>query len=143
MIDHELHYLLLVGFHQSNRIIVNGILKAGLMPGQPKILEFLSEHDGATQKDISAGCVLDKSTVTSLLSRMLEHQLVEKKCDPHDGRAVHIFLTENGRRQAAKVKAICEKVDNAAFENIPPAEQEQFIRTFHQILNNLRKAENN
>lgn len=68
---HDLHYLLLLGFNRSNKAIVSKTSLEGLMPGQPKILEFLLEHDGCTQKEISNGCVLDKSTVTSLLSRMV------------------------------------------------------------------------
>ena len=75
----DLHYMLLVAFNRSNKVITRQILEKGLMPGQPKILEFLLENDGCTQKEIGKGCVLDKSTVTSLLSRMEENGLVSRE----------------------------------------------------------------
>lgn len=66
----DLHYLLLLAFNRSNKAIVRQTAKGDLLPGQPKILEFLWEHPDCTQKEISLGCVLDKSTVTSLVARM-------------------------------------------------------------------------
>lgn len=70
MDEEALHILLMLVFHRSNREIARRIKREGLMPGQPKILEYLWFHDGASQKDISRECIIDKSTVTSLLKRM-------------------------------------------------------------------------
>ena len=40
----DLHYLLLLAFNRSNKAIVRQTAKGDLLPGQPKILEFLWEH---------------------------------------------------------------------------------------------------
>lgn len=48
------------------------------MPGQPKILEYLWFHDSASQKNVSRKCIIDKSTVTSLLKRMEKLDLIRK-----------------------------------------------------------------
>ena len=69
MLEEELHYLLMLAFHCSNREVVARVRKNGLLPGQPKLLEYLHGHDGCTQKQLGEGCALDKSTVTSLLAR--------------------------------------------------------------------------
>ena len=37
----DLHYLLLLAFNRSNKAIVRQTAKGDLLPGQPKILEFL------------------------------------------------------------------------------------------------------
>ena len=52
MLDQELHFLLLRAFHHSNRLITQQIAVLGLYPGQPKILEYLLEHDGCIARDI-------------------------------------------------------------------------------------------
>ena len=52
----DLHYLLLLAFNRSNKAIVRQTAKGDLLPGQPKILEFLWEHPDCTQKEISLGC---------------------------------------------------------------------------------------
>lgn len=56
----------------------------GLMPGQPKTLEYLWFHDSASQKDISHECIIDKSTVTSLLKCMEKLDLIRKETRPED-----------------------------------------------------------
>lgn len=137
--DDQLHFLLSAGFHYSNRAIVNKILASGLKPGQPKILEFLLDHNGATQKQIGSGCVLDKSTVTSLLSRMQEQALITKEGDGCDGRTVHIFLTETGKQQGVFVKAICKEVDTQAWMHISDDEKAQFTAVFQKILTNFKE----
>ena len=60
MLDRELHVLLRKGFYYSNRAILQQILALGLFPGQPKILEFLLEKDGAMAKEASASAIPSK-----------------------------------------------------------------------------------
>ena len=106
MNERKLHYLLLVAFSLSNKMIIEQTNREKLMPGQPKILEFLLGHDGCTQKEIAKACILDKSTVTSLITRMLLCGLVRKDSDLPDRRTNCIYLTEEGRNMAERVKEI-------------------------------------
>lgn len=99
MNERKLHYLLLVAFSLSNKMIIEQTNREKLMPGQPKILEFLLGHDGCTQKEIAKACILDKSTVTSLITRMLLCGLVRKDSDLPDRRTNCIYLTEEGAAQ--------------------------------------------
>ena len=94
MFLHELHYLLLMGFSHSNRTIVRRTGALGLLPGQPKILEALTAYDGCTQKELAQVCALDKSTVTSVLSRMVAQGLVRKEACADDRRAARIYLMD-------------------------------------------------
>lgn len=50
MSKEKLHLLLLEAFLRSNRRLSQQLPQAGLLPGQPKILEFLLEHNASTQK---------------------------------------------------------------------------------------------
>ena len=56
MLEQELHYLLMRAFHASNREVLAQVRETGLLPGQPKVLEYLDEHDGCTQKQLGEGC---------------------------------------------------------------------------------------
>lgn len=139
MLSEELHFLLLKSFHHSNKLIIKQIYKLNLLPGQPKILEYLLEHDGSIAKDISKGCVLDKSTVTSLLLRLEKQNLIIKKNHFNDKRSYYIYLTPKGKKVAIEVKIICSFVDNKAFKNISPTKQHDFIETLNTIINNLEE----
>lgn len=141
MVYEELHYLLLLAFHRSNKAIVRQTAKGDLLPGQPKILKFLWEHPNCTQKDVSQGCVLDKSTVTSLVTCMEKNGYLTKLPDPSDRRNHRLSLTDKGYTQAIAVREVCASVNDTAWKGIPPDEREQFLNTFHKILQNLETLE--
>lgn len=137
----DLHYLLMLGFNHSNHAITSQTGKWDLLPGQPKILEFLREHNGCTQKEIGHGCALDKSTVTSLLSRMEGKNLIFRSPSEIDRRHMLVFLTEEGAYWAKRTGEICKQVDTLAMEGISKKEQEAFLATFQKIMENLEKLE--
>lgn len=139
MDDNALHVLLMRGFSRSNREIVKHTVGGGLMPGQPKILEFLQAHDGCSQKDIGAGCILDKSTVTSLLKRMEKGGLVRREAERSDLRRTRVFLTEAGREKARQVCAVMAAIDEAGWQGISDDEKAAFIAVFHRIIDNQKK----
>lgn len=95
------------------------------------------EHDGCIARDICRGCVLDKSTMTSLLARMEKQQLIRKEESGDDRRAVRIFLTEQGKACGIRIKELCGKVDTAALRGISQADREVFLRVLQQITENL------
>lgn len=139
MDEEALHILLLLGFHRSNREIGRRIKQEGLMPGQPKILEYLWLHDGASQKDISRECIIDKSTVTSLLKRMEKLDLIRKETRPEDQRGVAIFLTDKGWEKARRIRQVIYGIDDEMWRGIEPEARQQFMQTFHRIINNEKK----
>ena len=116
MLDDEVHFLLMRAFNSSNRAVVERTGAMGLLPGQPKVLEYLSEHDGSRATDICAGCVLDKSTMTSLLSRMETAGLIERRRSETDGRASMVWLTAHGAEIARLMRESIAGVDDAAME---------------------------
>ncbi len=142
MLSEELHYLLLRAFHHSNKAIVQKIPELDLFPGQPKILEYLLEHNGSIAKEICEGCVLDKSTIANLLPRMEKQDLIIRKPDTLDKRSSRIYLTEKGLYLAKEVKKICFAVDDKALCNISAAQKEQFLATLNLVINNLEKGSN-
>ena len=53
-----------------------------------------------------AGCVhADVSTVSRQVSHLVDHGLVAKSPDPHDGRVQVLSLTDEGRRAIAEITA--------------------------------------
>lgn len=139
MLEEELHFQLLRSFHFSNRAIVTQTSRLQLMPGQPKILLYLLEHDGAKAREITEGCVLDKSTVTSLLARMAQQALIVRRPHARDRRAAMICLTEKGRRLAEEVHVICQRSDERALRGITVQEQQTLMRLLRQVSANLEE----
>ena len=141
MTDRNLHYLLLVGHQHAHRRIMGTVCNGRLQPGQPKILDFLTTHQGCTQKEIGEGCVLDKSSVTGLLLRMEEAGLVRRESCSQDRRVVRLYLTERGMEEARWVQEVFDRVDAIGWGDIPQEEQEQFMKTFRKIISNFENRE--
>lgn len=139
MLDQELHFLLLRAFHHSNRLIVQQIAGLGLYPGQPKILEYLLEHDGCIARDICRDCVLDKSTMTNLLGRMERQGLIVREENGQDKRASFLRLTEDGRVLAERTKEIFRQTDAQATRTLSQDEQAQLVRLLKMVTLNLEE----
>ena len=133
----SLHYLLMKSHAVFSRRVLSEAGKIGLTAGQPKILEYVEENNGCIAKDICRGCVLDKSTMTSLLTRMEREGLLVKSGSPADRRAYHIFLTPKGEQAAREVKRIFSETDEKAFQGISASERAGFLSTLNKIIANL------
>lgn len=134
MTQPSLHLLLLEAFLRSNRELTKKLPQAGLLPGQPKILEFLLTHDGCSQKDISEGCILDKSTVTSLLKRMEAAALISKEPDASDQRSSLIYLTDLGKQKALWVQQTLYNIDEAELSELSQEERQQLMQILSKII---------
>ena len=64
---------------------------------QLRLLAILRDREPA-MLDLARHLNLEKSSVTGLIDRAQRRGLVERVPAPHDGRAVHVRLTAEGRR---------------------------------------------
>jgi DNA-binding MarR family transcriptional regulator len=71
---------------------------------QLRLLGILRDREPA-MLDLARYLKLEKSSVTGLIDRAERRGLVERSTAPHDGRAVHVRLTAEGRRLAEQLTA--------------------------------------
>ena len=136
--EHSLHYQLRACHTNCQKAIITKLRQTGdLRPGEPKILEFLLEHEPCEQKTIAAGCGLDPASVTGILGRMESRGLVTRACRDGNRRSLYVYLTEKGRANAARIEEAFAALESAAFEGIPETEREAFMAVFCRIYENL------
>ena len=112
----------------------------GLTLGQPKVLDYLKDHDGASQKEIAAGCLIEAGSLTSILNRMEEKGLIERKMLNGNRRTFHIFMTESGKKNQKLIEETFEKIEETALNNISEEEQKVFMEIFYRIYRNLAEV---
>ena len=105
--------------------------------GQPKILDYLKDHDGAGQKDIAHGCHIEPGTLTTLLNRMEDIGLVERRTLNGNRRSLYVFLTEKGKQQVALVTEAFSAMEGEAFRGMSETECEILMRLMHQVYENI------
>ncbi len=108
--------------------------------GQPKILEYLYEHDGSVQKEIALACRIEQATVTSLLSRMEKKGIIERKMQNDNRRYLYVYLTEKGKEEAGCVKKAFDILEGIALKDFTNKEKEQFVEYLMRVNKNLKEV---
>lgn len=137
--DESLHYLIMANQMLVQKSLLENLKNTGLTIGQPKVLDYLKDHDGSSQKDIAQGCFLEAGSLTSILNRMEEKGLIERKILNGNRRTFHIFLTEEGKESQKKVEETFSEIEKQALEGISEEEYAAFLKVYQKIYENLRK----
>ena len=77
--EESFHYLLMASQSVLHKRLLANLRDTGLTIGQPKVLEYLAGHDGASQIEIARACHIEAATLTSVLNRMEEKTLIERR----------------------------------------------------------------
>lgn len=119
-----------------------GFKKLDLSEGQPKILYILEKQDGHLQKDLADLCRIRQSTLTVMLGKMEEKNLVYKEKVLVSGgkRAYSIYLTEHGRDMAEKVKKLMEETDGNCLKGFTEEEIKKFLELLNRASRNLNEV---
>ena len=77
--DDTLHYLIMANQMLVQKSLLEQLKDTGLTIGQPKILDYLKDHDGSNQKEIARACFLEAGSLTTILNKMEEKGLIERR----------------------------------------------------------------
>ena len=135
--DDTLHYLIMANQMLVQKALLEQLKDTGLTIGQPKILDYLKEHDGSNQKEISKACFLEAGSLTTILNKMEEKGLIERRILNGNRRSFHIFLTAVGKEKQQLVDTAFSEIEKKALADISEKEFEQFMSVYHRIYSNL------
>lgn len=134
------HKLMMENHTLFSKMVFERLSGQELSAGQPKVLEYLIEHDGVAQKDIAEACIIEPATATSLLARMEKTGLIDRRSREDDKRYILVYLTEKGRARAEASVNVLSDVEEHVFEGFSDAEREAFISYLKRVNGNLRKS---
>ena len=109
--EESFHYLLMASQSVLHKRLLANLRDTGLTIGQPKVLEYLAGHDGASQIEIARACHIEAATLTSVLNRMEEKALIERRTLHGNRRTFYIFLTPQGAELANQVIRMFEQLE--------------------------------
>ena len=108
---------------------------------QGRILHVLWENDGISNRELSKKSGLAMSSLTTMLERMEEKKLLERRVDENDKRKILIFLTDYAKSLKSEYDEISDKMTEISFEGISNEERLAFEATLEKVLYNFEKAE--
>ncbi|WP_455539718.1 MarR family winged helix-turn-helix transcriptional regulator [Terrisporobacter sp.] len=113
-----------------------------LIPTHGNILTALYESDKKlTMKEIAKKIGKDKSTVTSLVNKLISLGYVKKEKSTEDKRVTYISLTPKAMDIEERFNFISSQVRETAYKNFTKEEKEEFLRLLRKLNSNF-KSEN-
>jgi DNA-binding MarR family transcriptional regulator len=99
------------------------------------VLLLLWEHQELSVKELGERLLLDTGTLTPLLKRLEQRQLLSRRRDPRDERSVRIALMPAG--EALRQKATCIPEALLAQLQLSPEEFDRLRTTLNHLLTQL------
>lgn len=122
-------FLLAKNSQAGYRFWANYISDLQVTTVQAMALILLARQDGQTSRWLGEQTQLDSATISGILDRLESMQLVTRKRNPEDRRAVLLTLTETGRAKAVELDSRFEEA-HAAFLSDFTAGEQSLLRSF-------------
>ena len=113
--------------------------KVDLTEGKPRLLDFIINNPGCSQREIASCCKIEPATATSILSSMEKEELIYRERNPKDKRILNVFLTEKGIEAQKKVEKVFLELDEICFDGFSEKERIDAINTLNRLYENLAK----
>lgn len=109
----------------------------GLTPFHYLVLCCLWEEDGLSTTGIADKLKQLGATLTGVVDRMEDRNLVYRQRDLADRRIVRVWLTDEGKQLMTALPPLGAETIKKATGNIPEAEQEKVLKLLDQIVENF------
>lgn len=110
-----------------------------IIPSHGNILTALYESDKKlTMKEISKKIGKDKSTVTSLINKLIDLGYVVKEKSTEDKRVTFISLTNKAIKIREKYDKVCKAVNSTAYQDFSCEEKKELLRLLKKLNTNFK-----
>ncbi len=133
------HYILMANHIMLQKQLFNNIKDLKLTLGQPKVLDYLRQNDGAMQKDIAQGCHIEAASLSTILNGMEKNGLITRNIDKYNRRNINIFMTEKGKEICKRIEQEFITIEKKAFYNFSEKEIQKLTEYMIKIYNNLEE----
>ncbi|MTI67155.1 MAG: MarR family transcriptional regulator [Firmicutes bacterium] len=125
---------------EANKLIKKELKELGidnLAPSHGDILSALFNYEELTKTEIAEKIHRDRSTVTTLVNKLLKLRLVDSKENPEDRRSNKIYLTKKGKELKTGFTKISEKLYKIQYKDITEEEREVFRKVLKKMYKNF------
>ena len=110
-----------------------------------KRLELEEERNSSITKrtavEIAAKLELDKPTISGIIQRLTEKEMIRKEQHPSDRRATVLFLTEKARELIPTLNHVSDQVIEESLKNFTTEEKNKFLFLLIKMDSSLSRGE--
>jgi DNA-binding MarR family transcriptional regulator len=111
--------------------------EVGLSGAQLFVLQELGRTPSLSLNELALRTCTDQSSVSVVVTRLVEAGLVSRDRDARDARRLVLNLTRSGRSLLQKAPPVAQEQMIEVFERMLPADRHQFAEQFEWILAEL------
>ncbi|HWM81594.1 MAG TPA: MarR family transcriptional regulator [Pseudolabrys sp.] len=114
------------------------VRRLGMTHSQWAVLSRIERHEGLKQSEIAGMLDLQPITLTRLLDRLCDNELIERRPDPQDRRAWRLYLLPAAKPLMAQLDALGRELSQKILNGISPTKVETMLSDLGSIRDNLR-----
>ncbi|NWL88981.1 MULTISPECIES: MarR family winged helix-turn-helix transcriptional regulator [unclassified Paenibacillus] len=100
---------------------------------QYQIIDYIATHENGTSTELAEAFSVGKSSITAIITRLVDKGIVERTRDVQDRRVVYLSLTEHGRMIYSKMQGSIMDMLSAYVAHFSAEEIDGFIRPFEKL----------
>lgn len=130
-----LHFQLLAVHTLFQRLFLRNLRECypDLLPGQPKVIDFLRTVDSAYQKEIADACLMEPAALCLVLEKMESSGLVKREKLPDNRKNVVVSLTSKGREIGDCAAGIFLATEEEVCRGLSLPERRELLRILKKI----------
>jgi MarR family transcriptional regulator, organic hydroperoxide resistance regulator len=126
--------------HLHRQLMVRMLAEKGSHMGNAACLRVLSAQDGISQRDLAETLHLSRPTVTGMLQLMEKNGAIERRADEKDQRLTRVYLTDEGRKMDAHLRAGFAEYVERTFGEMPENDRRDLERLLDELSENIQRA---
>lgn len=111
----------------------------GVTRAQWRVLARLGRRDGVRQIDLADALDLEAITLSRMIDRLVEADLVERRADPTDRRAWQLYLAPRAAELLNGMRDTIDALTAEATEGLSAAERDQLNDLVERVRANLSR----
>lgn len=127
------HFLLGKALQRASQISKAKLEPYGVTPVQYALLNQLWRKDGQFSYELGKSLLLDSATITGIIDRLEQSELIERRSDPTDRRTKLIFLTEKGKELEQPLKKQMDEMNDEVLRGLNEEQRNQFKNILFDI----------
>jgi MarR family transcriptional regulator for hemolysin len=112
----------------------------GISRAQWAVLNRIDRHEGLKQSELADLLDLQPISLTRLLDRLADNDLIERRADPNDRRANRLYLKPPARPLLDRLSDLGADMMETVLEGISPTSIGRMLKELGAVKNNLRSA---
>lgn len=112
---------------------------SGITALQWRLITYLKRHEGIRQGPLAELIEVEPITLSRMVDRLVESELVERRADPADRRAWRLYLTPRAGDLLGGMREMADALTAEATEGLSDSERDQLIDLVERVRANLSR----